>query len=101
MNRFINKDFPQIEIDLTYMGIDQKGHYYRNVERWKPVNIDESIIVLYNSLIYHWPDRDETETSIENIRVEVDGFPLKISELEYETIYKNIEQSIKILNLNY
>ena len=102
MNRFKNTEFPAIELDFEFVGVEPLGECYRFSQKAYEIYFDD-FDVQVDLELYHYPEASSKKSNsfnINNIEVHTDDLKLKLSDEEHETIYKKIEKSIKIIGLH-
>jgi hypothetical protein len=103
VNRFKKIEFQDIELDFEFIGIEPLGECYRFKQKAYEIYFDD-FDVHVDLELYHYPEanyKKRNSFNINNIEVHTDSLKLKLLPEEHETIYKKIEDSIKILSINY
>ncbi len=102
MNRFKKIEFPDIELDFEFIGVESLGECYRFRQKAYEIYF-EDFDVHVDLELYHYPEANYKKCNsfnINNIEVHTDSLKLKLLPEEYETICKKIKDSIKIIGLN-
>ncbi len=101
MNRFKKSEFPAIEIEPEFIGVEELGECYRFTGRQFEVYCP--LFTVYCDLeLYHFPQAKTSKMNrfiVNNIKVHTDDTELRIKAEEHETIIEKIESAIKIIGL--